>query len=176
VAVHGEERSQPQPKRGNGKVSNARTVLRLAKPVGEMSNAELSALAHAALRTSQNNRTLSAPPPATIPAWPRLFARLDELARPLLSAGWTIVERSLEDIRWDQGTPIPPSAELSLTRADTRAHVELYEDGLIVVWPPEGAHRKTTGDPDPDIDPEQAYEPLTQNQAQELFRRVGLLP
>ncbi len=141
-----------------------------------MSNAELSALAHAAVRTMQNNRTVSSTPPATTPPWSRLFARLDELARPLLSAGWTVVERSKEDVGWDEGTPIPPSAELTLTRADTRAHVELYEDGLVVVWPPEDARRETTGDPDPDVDPERAYEPLTQSQAQELFRQVGLLP
>ena len=60
-------------------------------------------------------------------------------------------------------------------QADTRAHVEIYEDGAVVVWPPEDARRKTTGE-DPDVDPERAYEPLTQNQAQELFRQVGLLP
>lgn len=100
-----------------------------------------------------------------------MFARLDTLTRPLLAAGWTVVERLKEDAGWDEGTPIPPSAELTLMRGDTRAHVEIYEDGVVVAWPPEDAH-KTDGDPDP----EQAYAPLTQDQAQALFRQVGLLP
>ena len=164
---------EPMPGNGNGAVFNARTVLGVSKQIGEMSDGELDALAGAAVRTLRHNRPSSAPT-ATTPLWSRLFARLDMLTRPLLSAGWTVAERSKEDAGSDEGTPIPPSAELTLTRAHTRAHVELYEDGVVLVWPPEDAYSKT--DPDSDIDPKQASEPLTQDQARELFRQVGLLP
>ena len=145
-------------------------MLKLSKQIGEMSDGELDAFARAAVQTLRNNRP-SSTPTATTPPWSRLFARLDMLTRPLLSAGWTVAERSKEDAGSDEGTPIPPSAELALTRA---SHVELYEDGVVLVWPPEDAYSKT--DPDSDIDPKQASEPLTQDQARELFRQVRLLP
>ncbi len=150
-------------------------MIRLSKPIGKMSNGELSALARAAIRQFQDNLASTSTPTVTTAPWHRLFARLDTLTRPLLTAGWTIVERSEDDAGWDEGTPTPPSAELTLMRANTRAHIEIYEDGVVVVWPPEDAH-KANGDPDRDVGPEQAYEPLTQEQAQELFRQVGLLP
>ena len=167
---------EPIPGNGNGAVSNARTVLKLSKQIGEMSDGELNVLARAAVRTFRNNRPSCSSPTATTPPWSGLFARLDTLTRPLLSAGWTVVERSKEDAGWDEGTPIPPSAELTLTRADMRAHVEIYEDGAVLVWPAEDAYSQTNGDPNPDVDPERASEPLTQDQARELFRKVGLLP
>ncbi len=161
------------PGNDNGAASNARTVLRVSKQIGEMSEEELNAFARAAVRTFRSNGP-SSTPIATTPPWSRLFARLDLLTRPLLSAGWTVTERSREDAGCDEGTPIPPSAELTLTRAHTRAHVELYEDGVVRVWPPEDAYSKTV--PDSDVDPKKASEPLTQDQAQALFRQVGLLP
>ena len=165
---------EPIPGNANGAVSNARTVVGLSKQVGEMSGVEFNGLARAAVGTLQNNRPSSATPTATTPPWSRLFARLDTLTRPLLSAGWTVAERFREDAGWDEGTPVPPSAELTLTRAHARAHVELYEDGVVLVWPPEDAYSKTNLASN--VDPEQASEPLAQEQARELFRHVGLLP
>ena len=40
--------------------------------------------------------------------------------------------------RWDEGHQ-SRRRRMTLTRADTRAHVELYEDGAVLVWPAEDA-------------------------------------
>lgn len=99
-------------------------------------------------------------------SWADLEGGLLELASPLLSQGWAIIETDREE-----SAKYGDCVDLILERAEVRIDLQLYEDGALVLWPvDETKYEKDDWEPD---DPVETIEDATAESSAAAYERVG---